>query len=101
LTSGLPKFESGVKTTIFGICALSFLGDGAGCGETDADAGCVNAGVGGAGVEFGGGCATATIEAAATANMTIVLFITQPRPIHHLCQGGRVPRKRTSVVSHK
>lgn len=81
--SGLPKLASGVDTTGFGICALSFLtiGIGTGCEETTVGAG------GGAGVDFGGGCATATIEAAATANMTIVLFINQPRPIHYPCQG--------------
>ena len=85
--TGLPIVVSGVKTTDVGICALSFLTIGAACEETAVDAGAGD----GAGGDFGGGCAMATIEAAATANMTIVLFIIQPRPTRDPCQGCPVP----------
>jgi len=82
----LIKFASGVETPWVGSCALSFLVSGTAGGITDAGAGAgaaggeteAGAGAGAdAGAGFGGGCAKATIEAAATANMTIVLFIKQ------------------------
>lgn len=83
LTTGLVKFVNGVETPGVGIWAFSFFTSGTAGGETEAGA---DVGVVGGGVGFGGGCANATIEAVATANMTIVLFITNPRPIYSSCQ---------------
>jgi hypothetical protein len=86
LTSGFLRFLSGVETPDAGISAVSFLAIGAVGGETEADV------RDGEGAGFGG-CANATIEAATTANMTIVLFIGKPRPVKRFCQAGPGPRR--------